>query len=235
MALVSRIVLVLLISLSLASTSDWEASFHASCNSTHHATTINDSLISGCKTCVTLSVKQQGDPTRCHTCLQSPMASDEVKASCLACVPAADRLKLGWACAQYCSHHHIIDSAEESVQCHGCLFNQEVKDKWGCHVCMEQAGHDLKARQGCFGCLTTSTGAEMYLCAACGRVLDPSGRKECFSCLMGSKRSSCLSRHNVSLEFHKPPSKAAEIIKQLQDHEHQQDQLQSTERNKNQV
>lgn len=181
-------------------------------------------LVEQCKSCVTATIEQNGDASRCHSCLHS-MASYEIRASCLTCVPSAEKLKLGWACAQYCTHHHIISTKGEAEQCQGCLMNQEIKDKWGCHVCMEQIpGSEIETRQGCFNCLAnggrTSSGSGLYLCAACGRVRDSMKRRECYRCLKEDTESgsSCLSRHNVSLKYNKPPSRAAEIIDRLRSH-----------------
>ena len=222
--------LVLVLAPLVSSSSDWEEIFHAGCKNTtmsnysqthqkHASLSLNgSSLMAECSSCVSATVKAQGDPTRCHSC-QKAMTTDDLKTSCLSCVPKAEAMKLGWACSQYCTHHHIVSNREEAEQCHDCLLDPSVKDKWGCHVCMEQiSGIHLEARAGCFQCLGGGQPGIMYRCGACGRVVDPVGRKECYSCLKkNGNHGDCLSMHNITLHFNRPPSQAAEIIERLKD------------------
>lgn len=166
-------------------------------------------LRSTCRKCVLDTVEVRGDPTRCHQCVRPGSKGhppSDLLATCLACIPNAEKKHLGWACAQYCAHHtwegHFMNTVEAD-QCLGCLYSEHPADKWGCHVCMEQnAGHE-DGRLACYKCIQEQAN-DPYQCAFCSRVPDPKDRDACFECMKtGVSGKSCAAKFGVQ-NFVKP-------------------------------
>lgn len=168
------------------------------------------SLRQACRKCVLDTVEVRGDPTRCHQCVR-PAANkgkfpSELLATCLGCVPNAEKKHMGWACTQYCAHHTWegkFMNEEEANQCLDCLYSEHPVDKWGCHVCMEQnAGHD-DGRLACYKCVQAEAN-DPYQCAYCSRVPSEQDRDACFDCMKkGVAGKTCAAKYGVQ-NFVKP-------------------------------
>mmetsp|Transcript_16126 Transcript_16126/g.47924 ORF Transcript_16126/g.47924 Transcript_16126/m.47924 type:complete len:255 (-) Transcript_16126:278-1042(-) len=155
-------------------------------------------MLEHCHACID-ATKEAGDTTRCHQCMKGHAGHhppEELMMACLDCVPKAEGKRLGWACPQYCTHHGIINNKEQADDCMGCLMADYPKDKWACHVCMEQVNKDMDARRDCFSCIQDAQNA--YQCASCARVPDAKDREGCFTCMKGGTEGKvCAKRYGV--------------------------------------
>lgn len=148
----------------------------------------------------------RGDASRCHTCLRpvhgggghhQAHLNHGLALQCMKCVPEAESKYLGWACLAYCSHHHIIADVGQARDCAQCLMTDLPKDKWGCHICMEEITENMDARRDCFKCI--AEGKADRQCGYCGRVAKASHRAQCYQCMDtgNSTGADCAKKYGI--------------------------------------